>query len=351
MGKSDCPVCHKSARQIASNKSGSVQCAVCSLWYHLPCAKVEDGKLEMIYKCVEMGMNSPWSCTVCETGLAKVAKDVKENRARIGNLETGVETLGAKQDQMVEKTRNQDTRMDLQDKRIKELEEHIRGLQGGSGEKVLEEINERGSRERNLLVHKCQESDAADDKDCKEDDMEGAQSLFDHLGLNMSVDNVLIGVRRLGQNRTDGQPRPLLLIFKRKEDRDMLIDRAPRLSRDQEEYWRNISVVADLTLKQRQMEQAMFKTAEELNLARTAEDQSKNLVHKVLGKRGERVLRQVQLRPGEVINEEGKVILEGEEEGRKRKRQNSPQGISPAARRVRTGRRFGRAGGEREGRE
>ena len=59
--------------------------------------------------------------------------------------------------------------------------------------------------------------------------------MFDQLGLRMSVDNVLIGVRRLGKVRTDGQTRPLLLIFKRKEDRDQMIDRAPRLSREQEE--------------------------------------------------------------------------------------------------------------------
>ena len=128
---------------------------------------------------------------------------------------------------------------------IKELQCQLKSVQGGSGEKVLDEINERGSRERNLLVHKCKESGAVDEKDLKEDDMEGVQSLFDQLGLNMSVDNVLIGVGRLGQIRTDGQSRPMLLIFKRKEDRHIMIDRAPRLSRGQDEYWRNISVVAD----------------------------------------------------------------------------------------------------------
>ena len=328
MGKFDCPVCHKSAKQIASNRTGSIQCAVCSLWYHPPCARVEDGKLEMILKCVEMGMNSPWSCTVCETGLAKVAKDVKENRARIGNLEVGAETMGAKLEQLEDKNKSQDTRMDLLEKQNKELQDQLEKFQGGSGEKVLEEINERGSRERNLLVHKCSESSAREEQEGREDDMEGVQSLFDQLGLRMSVDNVLLGVRRLGQIRTDGQARPLLLIFKRKEDRDMMIERAPRLSRERDEYWQNITVVADLTAKQRQMEQAMFKKAEELNLTRSAEEQAKNLVHKVLGKRGERVLRQVQLRPGEVISQEGKVIMEEE-------------GLSPQARRVRAGRKFG----------
>ena len=205
MGKFDCPVCHKTANKVASNKTGSVQCSVCSLWYHPPCAQVEDGKLEMIYKCVEMGMNSPWSCTVCETGLAKVAKDVKENRARIGNLETRVEAIENSKEQTEEKNKSQDTRMDLQEKMIKELQDRLAQSEGGSGEKVLEEINERGSRERNLVVHSCTESGATEEQELKEDDMEGIQGLFDQLGLRMNVDNVLIGVRRLGKVRTDGQ--------------------------------------------------------------------------------------------------------------------------------------------------
>ena len=89
------------------------------------------------------------------------------------------------------------------------------------------------------------------------------------------------------------------------------INRAPRLSKEQDEYWRSISIVADLTMKQRKMEQAMFKKAEELNLARSREDQAKNLVHKVLGRRGERVLRQVELRLGESVSQEGKVVMAG----------------------------------------
>ena len=317
MGKFDCPVCHKTAKQVAANKTGSVQCSVCSLWYHPPCAKVEDGKLEMIYKCVEMGMNSPWSCTVCETGLAKVAKDVKENRARIGNVEASVEAVVTKQDQLEEKNSSQDTRMDLQDKLIKELQEQLGKVQGGSGEKVLEEMAERGSRERNVICHKCPESSASVPENAREDDMTGTQGLFDHLGLNMRANHVLIGLRRLGKVREDGQARPLLLIFRNKQDRDNLLEKAPRLSKDQEEYWREINIVADLTQKQRQLEQNMFKRAEAQNLSRTNDEQSKNFCWKVLGRRGERVLRQVELRQGEIVNMEGKVVLRpaGDQEG------------------------------------
>ena len=347
MGKFECPVCHKSANKIASNKTGSVQCAVCSLWYHPPCANVDEGKLDMIYKCVEMGMNSPWSCTVCETGLAKVAKDVKENRARIGNVEASVETMVTKQDQLAEKNISQDRRMDLQDKLLKELQDQLLKAQGGSGEKVLEEIAERGSRERNVICHKCPESPASIPEDARVDDMAGTQGLFDHLGLAMRAEHVLIGVKRLGKIREDGQARPLLLIFRNKQDRDKLLEKSPRLSKANEEYWREINIVADLTQRQRELEQNMFKRAEAQNLARNNDEQSKNLCWKVIGRRGERVLRQVELRHEEMVNTEGKVVLKSQEGSpgqRQRqwaeKRPRSP-GSTPPARGGQRSSRFG----------
>ena len=89
------------------------------------------------------------------------------------------------------------------------------------------------------------------------------------------------------------QPRPLLLIFKNKADRDMLLQRTPRLSKDVDDYWKSINVVPDLTLRQRKLEQDMYKRAEKRNLERNAEETSKNLCWKVLGKKGERVMMQL----------------------------------------------------------
>ena len=117
----------------------------------------------------------------------------------------------------------------------------------------------------------------------------------------------------------------------------MLLDRAPRLSRHPEEEFRNISIVADLTQKQRKLEQDMFRKAEKLNRERSDDQISKDLVHKVLGRRGERVLRQVELRDKETVNELGKVVLMEDSRGqeadqRKRAASRSP-GQTPPARR------------------
>ena len=168
-------------------------------------------------------------------------------------------------------------------------------------------------KKRNLIVHKCFESEAGVLEEEQEDDLRSLQGLFNELGLrDMVAKDALIGWRTLGKvKQSDDQPRPLLLIFKTRADRDKLLDRAPRLSRHVEEDYRNINIVADLTRKQRQMEQEMYRKADKSNLDRNHDQVSKNIFFKVLGKRGDRVLWQVELRQNEKVTEEGKDAVAG----------------------------------------
>ena len=100
MGKYDCQLCGKTAKRVASNKIGSLQCNVCSLWYHPPCVKMEEGTLELIYM-------------VCESGLARVAKDVKLNTARIGNVEKRTDDLETEMERL--KAENNSMKKEVED--------------------------------------------------------------------------------------------------------------------------------------------------------------------------------------------------------------------------------------------
>ena len=298
--------------------------------------------LDLIQKCVDMNMASPWACSVCSSVWTKITKEIKQVASKAASNETRIEVLETSKEQLKEE--NADMKVT-----IKKLEERMSKVEmdksDSSGEKLLEEISERGSRERNIVCHNCPESASREKKEADEDDWKGVQGLFDHIGTGLNADRALLGVRRLGKLRTDGTTRPLLIIFKHKSDREILLEKTPRLSKDQDEYWRSISVVADLTKRQRELEQAMFKRAEERNLARSTDEQSKNLCHKVLGRRGERVIRVVEMREDEMINEEGKVVLKEERnrgDQERNKRSRSPGSTPPARRPVRAGGRFGR---------
>ena len=311
---------------------------------------VDGGMLELIQKCLDLNMASPWACSVCTTVWAKITKEIRQVASKAASNEGRISALETSEEQL--KADNADMK-----NTIKRLEDRVTKVEqdksDNSGEKMLEEISERGSRERNIVCHNCPESALEGKEEKEDDDWRGVQGLLDHLGTGLNADRALLGVRRLGKSRSDDTSRPLLLIFRHKNDRDLLLEKAPRLSKDQKEYWRKISVVVDLTKKQRELEHGMFKRAEERNLTRSTEEQAKNWCHKVLGRRGERVIRVVELREGEMISREGKVILKDERsrgatqstDQESRKRSHSPGTTPPARRPVKTGRGGGMFGG------
>ena len=112
---------------------------------------------------------------------------------------------------------------------IKKLEERVNKVESdkseNSSEKMMEEIAERGSRERNVVCHSCPESETTEKQEAEDDDWAGVQGLFDHLGLKINASEALLGVRRLGKVKSVGSSRPLLIIFKHKSDRDALLEK------------------------------------------------------------------------------------------------------------------------------
>ena len=149
MGKNDCPVCKKSANAVSTNKSGSVQCAVCDLWYHPPCVDMPNDTYEYIKKGKDHGLPSVWTCHVCTTAWTKIEKRVKEvakiaadNDKRITSLEKA-------------KT-SDDEKVKKMEERLKKLEDKVDKLEKDdsekSGDTVLEEITARSSKDRNLVL-------------------------------------------------------------------------------------------------------------------------------------------------------------------------------------------------------
>ena len=71
-----------------------------------------------------------------------------------------------------------------------------------SGDRILEEISERASKERNVVLHNCVESKASSSEDIQRADLNGIQSLFSELGLRDTyAKDILLGWRQLGQKK------------------------------------------------------------------------------------------------------------------------------------------------------
>ena len=93
MGKNNCPICKKTTNAVASNKVGALKCSICEFWYHPPCVQVDDTQLDLIKKCEEIGMGSPWSCIVCRSAVEKLNKSVKQIASRVTVIESRTDDL------------------------------------------------------------------------------------------------------------------------------------------------------------------------------------------------------------------------------------------------------------------
>ena len=137
----------------------------------------------------------------------------------------------------------------------------------------------------------------------KEYDLAGIQELFNVLELGIDASKSVRSCTRVGAGNENEEPRPLLVFMNSKEERDLVVNNSYKLAK-LTNGWDAINVVADLTPIQRQEEQDMEKEARGKNINRSQEEASKNWVWKVIGKKGEKVLRRVTLYQDETVNQQ-----------------------------------------------
>ena len=76
----------------------------------------------------------------------------------------------------------------------------------------------------NIIIHEVGESNSIDKKTREERDMGGLLQLFKESKVDTTLDDVKL-VRREGEKK-EGESRPLKVVFRKKEDRDRVLDNA-----------------------------------------------------------------------------------------------------------------------------
>ena len=153
--------------------------------------------------------------------------------------------------------------------------------------------------------------------------------------------------RREGEKRDDDQARPLKVVLRRKDDRDLILANVYKLSKCEQEEWRKVTVGSDLTKMQRNDEVELRKLAASKNLVLTKEDIDKGEAWKVVGKRGNKRIQLIRLYRDEMVTETGEVRFR-ETLAMRGKRGRSP-GSSPSLPRSRQRIEPGEFGDREEG--
>ncbi len=310
VNKHVCPKCSKSSAMISANTDGSICCRLCAFWYHPTCAGLERQTYELYLGIMKAEMQDMYTCMTCKESLGemcekweKCAKRAKENSDRLDKVEVAQGKLETVQT-------NQEKKIQDNGDRIKELEAKMEEAGSIGGAEIYREMQERGNRQKNIIIHRIPESSSRETRDRIDHDEEMVEQLFMELGLTnvikARIREDIKFLRRLGTpGESEREPRPLQVGFRYISHKEKVMSAARRL-KDMPEF-SQIMVVDDLTKIQREEDLATKQKAWKKNLERTEEEEKSKIAYKVIGPHGQRRIISCELFENETIDGEGKV--------------------------------------------
>lgn len=260
-------------------KSGySIACTICGLWCHKECTGLTDEVFKFIQAQFKANGVTYWGCRAC-TSFAK------QFHSKLGEMNKRMNEIDSRTTKNTEEIQaNKDKVKKIQEE-IKELREERDGAAERSEEDTWEEMRDRESRRRNLVIHRVKEPVSSNYKEAQLEDRESCGAIFHAIGLKYKPEEIIIHNRRVGEKGAN--PRPIVVTIATEEERRKILNKAKLLA---DTELSEVGIVPDLTWKQRQAEENLWKVAEEKNKNLSEDDRSKNLRWTVAGPRGEKRL-------------------------------------------------------------
>jgi hypothetical protein len=262
----------------------SVRCIMCKLWAHKDCIKMSDSTFKTLEEQVKESGTAYWVCRPCQSFGQRVQHQFSENSKRHDANEKRIDA--------------QEKRMDNADKRMEKMEEELRRMaekmgkdNGDRDDKLCDEMQEREVRRMNLIIHGVDEQpeDIRGNRERIENDKTRCELIFKAMRARTRKDDIRF-CRRLGEK--SNEPRPIVIGLENEEEKRHILTRARDLRGTQ---YCDVSIVPDLTRKQRAREAKMKEEAEEKNKTLTAEEKQRNIRWMVVGRRGEkRIIKGVE---------------------------------------------------------
>jgi hypothetical protein len=156
---------------------------------------------------------------------------------------------------------------------------------------LCDEMQEREVRRMNLIIHGVDEQpdEVRGNQERMEKDKDRCEKIFKAINARTKKEDLRF-CRRIGERGTD--PRPIVIGLENEEEKRHILGRARELRNSR---FKDVSIVPDLTRKQRNREARMKDEAEEKNKNLTAEERNRNIKWMVVGRRGEkRIIKGVE---------------------------------------------------------
>jgi hypothetical protein len=291
MGKDgECLGCGQKFKQ----KDACVQCNICGLWAHKTCSGLSNEFFNCLAEQIKNTGFGYWACRSCSNYAAGMNHRLKEVQ------ELAQEAIS------LAKESSKETK-ELKDKMEKQGEKVEKRLEQAETD-IYEEMSMREEKRKNVVVHGLAEPNGEDGWARMEEDRKKLNKIFTVLDINVAVETDVEFCRRIGEK--SDRARPLVVGFYNEWAKNTLLRNCRYLAGTDMSM---ISVVQDLTERQRKTEKEMMVEVERRNQEElTEQDKSKNLCWKLVGRRGQK--RMVKVAEREAVSRRGGEEEQQEEE-------------------------------------
>ncbi len=274
-GQNQCLSCQKNCTRAQY----SVKCTLCELWCHKGCSGLSDEAFKGLdTQAKETGM-AFWACRSCLNFAKKVNNQFKKVDERAEKTEKKVEEnrKGLEETtQLAKETAGE----------VQALKQRMDSMVDRMEVAMDFELREREVRRLNVVIHGLEEvgPGVTGNRERMEEDKRRCEVLFKALGSRTNANSMRF-CRRIGEKGPT--PRPVVVGLCQEGEKNFLLSKARNLLNTN---FREVTIVPDLTKRQRAGETKLKEEAEKRNQQLTRQDQDNNMKWLVVGRRGEKRL-------------------------------------------------------------
>ena len=151
---------------------------------------------------------------------------------------------------------------------------------------IYEELRERDNRKKNIVIHQAPEPDRNQPAETKkEKDKEAITRIFEFIEAGVNTEEDPKFMYRAGEPSKTGNsdnPRPVIVGFHSKEKPETILRNSRKLREDRNKDFKDVTIIPDLTTRQRKEEAEMREEADKRN-AELSEEEAGNYEWKVMG--------------------------------------------------------------------
>jgi hypothetical protein len=262
-----------------TKSQSAVKCIMCSLWAHKDCLKMPDSTFKSLEEQIKDTGTAYWVCRPCQSFGQRVKHQFSE--------------VSKRQDETDKRVDITERKLSATDRRVEELERKLEIMSekmakesDDKEDNLCDEMQEREIRRMNLILHGVDEvsDEIRGNRERIEKDKSRCMLIFKAMKARTKREDIRF-CRRIGEKGRD--PRPIVVGLENEEEKRHILGRARDLKGT---AYQDISIVPDLTRRQRRREAKMKEEADEKNKELTADDIRRNVKWMVVGRRGEKRL-------------------------------------------------------------